>query len=127
VAGFRRTHCEAVDAARVAALAGRRPGSITTYHAVELAAFMAGDLPRTQAFVRDQLGPLAQDGDEQTRLRVTLMLYLEEHGSRIATARRLGIHPNTVANRIRACRELLDRDLTTRQVHLQVALSLAST
>lgn len=125
--GFRRTHREASDAARVATLAGRRPGSITTYHAVELAALMADDMARTRRFVQHQLGPLARDHDEQTRLRVTLMVYLEEHGSRIATARRLGIHPNTVANRIRTCRELLDHDLTHRRVHLQVALSLAAT
>ena len=127
LAGFRRTHQEAADTAHVAALAGRRPGSLTSYHAVELAAFMSDDVVRTRRFVQHQLGPLARDEDEQSRLRVTLMLYLEEHGSRIATARRLGIHPNTVANRIRTCREMLDRDLSHRQVHLQVALSLAAT
>jgi DNA-binding PucR family transcriptional regulator len=127
VEGFRRTHREAADTARVARLAARRPGTITSYNAVELATFMADDIARTRRFVQDQLGPLGRDDDEHRRLRVTLMLYLEEHGSRIATARRLGIHPNTVANRIRTCRELLDHDLSHRQVHLQVALSLAAT
>jgi len=127
IAGFRRTHREAADTARVATLGVKRAGSITSYHAVELAAFMADDVARTRNFVQNQLGPLARDDEDRARLRVTLMLYLEEHGSRIATARRLGIHPNTVANRVRSCREQLDRDLSHQQVQLQVALSLAAT
>ena len=47
--------------------------------------------------------------------------------SRVATARRIGVHPNTVANRIRACRELLGRDVGKDQVPLLVALTLAAT
>jgi DNA-binding PucR family transcriptional regulator len=126
VTGFRQTHRDAIDAARVAHLGKRRPGSVTAYRAVELPALLAGDIGRTRRFVLEQLGPLAREDDEMARLRATLLPYLEESGSRIATSRRLGIHPNTVANRIRACRDLLDRDLSRRQVRLQVALGLAA-
>ncbi len=55
------------------------------------------------------------------------MLYLEENGSRVATAKRIGVHPNTVANRIRACREILGREVGQEQVPLLVALNLAAT
>ena len=53
------------------------------------------------------------------------MVYLEERGSRVATAERLGIHPNTVANRVRASRALLAHDLAESRVELRIALRLA--
>lgn len=127
LAGFRRTHRDAADTAKVALVSRRRPGSVIPFHAVELAALFAGDPERTRRFVRERLGPLAADDDESNRLRATLMLYLEENGSRIATARRIGVHPNTVANRIRTCREILGRDVGHDQVPLLVALNLAAT
>lgn len=125
--GFRRTHRDAVEAARVAMIAGRRAGSVVRYRSVQLGALLTGDVERTARYVREQLGPLAADDDESARLRVTLKVYLEEHASRIAAARRLGIHQNTVANRVKACRELLGHDLSAGVVDLQVALTLAQT
>jgi DNA-binding PucR family transcriptional regulator len=126
VSGSRQTHRDATDAARVARLGGRRPGTTVAYRSVELAALLSADIDRARRFVYEHLGPLAREDDETARLRATLLTYLEEAGSRVATARRLGIHPNTVANRIRACRDLLDRDLSRRQVRVQVALGLAA-
>jgi DNA-binding PucR family transcriptional regulator len=125
--GFRRTHRDAADTAKVAIASRRRPGSVTAFHAVELAAIFVNDPERTRRFVHEQLGPLAADDDESGRLRATLMLYLEENGSRVATAKRIGVHPNTVANRIRTCREILGREVGENQVPLLVALTLAST
>jgi DNA-binding PucR family transcriptional regulator len=127
VEGFRRTHRDAEDAARVAMLARRRRGAVTLYRSVQVAAQMAGEIERTRRFVADQLGPLASMDDAAVRLRATLEIYLEESGSRLHAARRLGIHQNTVANRVKACRELLGRDLDKHGVELQVALMLAHT
>jgi DNA-binding PucR family transcriptional regulator len=125
--GFRRTHREAADTAKVALVSRRRPGTVTSFHAVELAALFSGDPERTRRFVHERLGALAADDDENHRLRATLMLYLEENGSRVATAKRIGVHPNTVANRIRTCRDILGRDVGQEQVPLLVALTLAAT
>jgi DNA-binding PucR family transcriptional regulator len=100
---------------------------VVRFHAVELAALLVGDLERTRRFVHERLGALATDDDEHHRLRATLLLYLEENGSRVAAAKRIGVHPNTVANRIRTCREILDRDVGQDQVPLLVALTLAAT
>ena len=125
--GFRRSHRDAADTAKVAIVSRRRPGTVTAFHAVELAALFAGDPERTRRFVHERLGALAFDDDESHRLRATLMLYLEENGSRVATAKRIGVHPNTVANRIRACREILGREVGQEQVPLLVALNLAAT
>ena len=111
----------------MALTAGRRMGSIVTYRKVELAALLSDDLTRVRRFVQGHLGPLAVDDDEHGRLRATLRVYLEEHGSRVAVARRLGIHANTVGNRVRACEELLGGELGTQGVELHVALALAQT
>lgn len=125
VEGFQHTHRDAADASRIAMLAGRRAGSVTRFRAVDLAALVAGDLGRARRFVLRELGALAADDDEKSRLRATLKVFLEESSSRTATARRLGVHHNTVANRVHACRDLLGRDLNERRVQLEVALALA--
>ena len=77
--GFRRTHRDAADTAKVALASRRRAGSVIPFHAVELAALLAGDPERTRRFVHERLGALARDDDESGRLRATLMLYLEEN------------------------------------------------
>lgn len=124
-AGFRQSHREAEDAKRVALSRARRPGSVTRYRNVELAAMLVHDPERTRRFVRAQLGDLAVDDDHCGRLRATLRVYLDEHCSRLATAERLGVHPNTIGNRIRTCQEILDRDLGTQSLELHAALALA--
>ena len=86
---------------------------------------LGGDTARARRFVRSELGPLAEDDDEAARLRIILKVYLEESGSRVGTARRLNVHPNTVANRVQTCRDMLDRSLGDRRVQLEVALALA--
>lgn len=125
--GFRLAHRQATDAAKIAQLARCELGSVTRYGDVELVALLAQDLERAQHFVARQLGPLATDSEEYARLRATLHIYLEEKASRVATARRLGVHANTVSNRVRACGELLRLDLDDPQVDLLVALSLVAT
>lgn len=127
VPGFRATHGDAQDAFRVAVLAGRRLGSVVPYRRVELAALVSDDLARVRRFVHDHLGALAADDDEHSRLRATLRLYVEERGSRVAVARRLGVHANTVGNRIRACAGILGSDIGDCGVELHVALVLAQT
>lgn len=124
-AGFRDSHRDAEDAFRVALLGRRRPGSVVPYRRVELAALLSADLERARRFVRAQLGPLAYDDDEHARLRATLRIYLDERGSRQATADRLGVHANTVGNRVRACQQALGRETVLHRVELHVALMLA--
>ncbi len=124
-AGFRQSHRDAEDAYRVALSRNRRPGSVTRYRSVELAAMLVHDPDRTRRFVHAQLGGLAVDDDHCSRLRATLRVYLDEHCSRLATAERLGVHPNTIGNRIRTCQELLDRELSGQTLELHAALALA--
>jgi hypothetical protein len=127
VRGFQQTHVEAMDAAAVARLADSTSRRATLYRSVRVAALFARDPERTRRFVTAHLGALGVDNDEHARLRATLMVYLDESGSRLATAKRLGIHPNTVANRVRAARSLLGEDEAESRVELRAALRLAVT
>jgi DNA-binding PucR family transcriptional regulator len=127
LSGFQRTHVDAMDAAAVSRLAGGSGRRVTLYRSVRVAALFARDPDRARRFVRGQLGGLGVDNDEHARLRATLTVYLDESGSRLATAKRLGIHPNTVANRVRAARALLDHEAGESRVELRAALRLAVT
>ena len=54
-----------------------------------------------------------------------LRTYLDEHSSRSRTAKRLGIHENTVSYRIKQAEEILGRSVDQRTLELRVALALA--
>ena len=124
--GFRSTQAEATEARRVAALARRPAGSVTCYGQVTLSALATVDLPRAREFVARELGPLADDDDVSLRLAGTLRAYLDEQTSRSRTARRLGIHENTVSYRVRQAEELLGRRIDERTLEMRVALAIAN-
>ena len=109
VAGFARSHREAVYARRIAQLTEQRPGSVTSYENVALAALASTDVDQAREFVAAELGPLIIDDDHSRRLCATLRIYLEENLSPSRAARRLGVHEHTITNRIRAAQELLPR------------------
>ena len=124
IAGFARTHAEALEARRVATLAPD-PARLTVYRDVDLVSLLAGDLERARRFMHAELGALVADDDGTLRLRATLRAYLDEGFSLAATARRLGIHENTVKYRVRRCEEALGRPVAERPLKLAAALLLA--
>jgi DNA-binding PucR family transcriptional regulator len=124
VAGFVRSHREAFHARRIAQLTQQRAGSITRYGTVALAALASADVGEARAFVRAELGQLLGDDDQSARLSATLRVYLEENMSPSRASRRLGVHENTITNRIRAAQELLPHPIERRACELQVALRL---
>ena len=123
--GFARSHVEAQRARRVAQLAGSAPGTVTSYATVALSALASADADHAREFVERELGPLARDDDDALRLAGTLRVYLEERSSPTRTAERLGVHANTIANRVRSVEELLGRPIESRVSELLVALRLA--
>ena len=127
VDGFRRSHQEAVQAARVASLAGSSAGAVVDYAQVELVSLLACDLPRAREFVAGRLGPLAAPGEPTQRLRETLRVFLALGGRGARTAKELYVHQNTVAYRIKRAEELLGRRVTEDPVELICALMLADT
>ena len=107
----------------MATLGRRRVGRLTRYGRVALSAF-TGDLDQARVFVERELGELAGDDDVSLRLAATLRAYLDEQASRGRTAKRLGIHENTVSYRIRQAEEILGRGIGERTLDLRVALAL---
>jgi DNA-binding PucR family transcriptional regulator len=125
--GFRRSHEEAVQAARVASLARGAGASVTGYAQVELVSLLATDLPRARVFVTGRLGPLAATGEPVERLRETVRAFLVAGGSATRVAKELYVHHNTVAYRVKRAEELLGRRVTEDPLELLCALTLAAT
>jgi len=124
ITGFRRSHREAMHARRVAQLTRRRPGSVTRYDDVALAALASADVEHATEFVAGELGRLAAGDDHSRRLTATLRVYLEENMSPLLASQRLGVHENTITNRIRAAQEQLPHPIEHRSPELLVALRL---
>ncbi len=124
--GFRRTHAEALLARRVASLAERAPLSAVPFENVALDSLLTHDLDEARRFVARELGPLADDSDASRRLAATLEVFLQEESSFVRAARRLGVHENTIAYRIRRIEELLGHRTSERQLELRTALRIAA-
>ncbi len=122
--GFRRSHREALLARRAADSLGHA-GRCVSYEQAALDVLLTQDVDAARRFALRRLGPLAQPGEQPRRVARTLAVFLEEGSSFARTARRLGVHENTVAYRIRRAEELLGHRVADRQLELQVALRLA--
>ncbi len=123
--GFRRSHQEAMHARRVAGLTPRPAGSAMRYSDAALNALLTADLGEAGAFVEQALGALAEESDANRRLAATLRIYYDEGSSFTRTSRRLGVHQNTVAYRVKRAGEILGRPVCERQLETWVALQLA--
>ena len=114
-----------MHARRVATLTGRQPGGIVNYEDVALIAIATSDAGQARDFVLRELGSLTEDSDEARRLAATLRVYLDEGSSARRAAKRLGVHENTIKNRIRAAEEHIGHPVTEHVAELLVALRLA--
>ncbi|MCX6398822.1 MAG: helix-turn-helix domain-containing protein [Propionibacteriales bacterium] len=124
VAGFRTTHDQAMAAAYVARLAGERGQRVTSYAAggLRAATLLAADLGGSRRLVTDVLGDLASADDGATRLRDTLLVFLDSGGSYLTTAEQLHLHKNTVRYRVEKAVELRGRGLDVAPLELHLAL-----
>jgi hypothetical protein len=120
IAGFRLTHQQAL-AAQAVALAGGPPPRVVTYGEVAPVAMMLGSGDLLRAWVLSTLGQLATD-DEHTRLRETLLVFLDTGGSYKATAERLVLHKNSVQYRIRKAADSLGRPVGDNRHDVELAL-----
>lgn len=125
--GFRRSHREAVQAARVAALARNLDHQVVGYAQVELVSLLASDIPRAREFVATRLGPLATASESSQRLRETLRAFLAAGGRSLRAAKVLYVHQNTVVYRVKRAEELLGRRVNDEPLELMCALLLADT
>ncbi len=125
VEGFVQSHREALLARRVAQLRGDQGEPVATYPDLALEALLTGDPEAARHFAARELGALAADDEVTARFASTVAVFLEEGSSFVRAGRRLGIHTNTVAYRVRRAESLLGHPVTERQLELRVALRLA--
>jgi DNA-binding PucR family transcriptional regulator len=121
-AGFRTSHLEAVRTRRVIELSGRAAPSITEFSDVALVDAISRDLDAARAFVAAQLGDLARDDAKERGERAALLAVLDAQGSLTTAARTLGIHKNTVLQRVRRAEERRGRPATFKVAELHAAL-----
>ena len=119
--GFRRTHDEAVSAQR-AALATE--ASVTAYDEVSLEVLGARDPERALAFIARELRGLDGDDKRSRKLRETLGAYFASGQNAAATAARLGVHEQTVAQRLSAVEDRTGHSVASRRAELETALRL---
>jgi hypothetical protein len=122
VVGFRASHVEALRTRRVIELSGRAAPSITEFSDVALVDAISRDLDAARAFVAAQLGDLARDDAKERGERDALLAVLDAQGGLTTAARTLGIHRNTVLQRVRRAEERRGRPATANIAELHAAL-----
>ncbi|HWO64940.1 MAG TPA: helix-turn-helix domain-containing protein, partial [Umezawaea sp.] len=75
-------------------------------------------------------GPVAElrrhDGEHATHFVPTLRAWLEAQGDPVRAGERLGVHPNTVRNRLRKMAEVTALDLDDARKRLAMTIDLAA-
>ena len=109
VDGFRTSHEQARRARRVARLL-HATAEVTRYEDVAVPDLLTREPEVARRVVETTLGPLARDDEAARRLVGTLRVFLEEGQSYSRAARRLDVHENTVAYRVRRVLELTGQE-----------------
>ena len=123
VEGFRHSHRQAAEAARVGALSTRATSAFC-YQDLDIVAMLSSDLPAAREFVHRELVDLAGCTEAVSAVRHTLKRYLDFDRSLARTAADLHVARNTVAYRVQRAEQLRGRPATVRRLHLHAALVL---
>ena len=118
--GFRTTHRQAQ---RARLLAGEDQ-QLTRYADVAIEALASENTEEARRFIARELGPINDDSPTSQRLRETLAAYFAAEHNAASAAATLGVHQQTVANRIRAVEERLGHAIGARRIELELALRL---
>ena len=102
VEGFRRSHREAEEARGVAIVSERQGPTViaATDPGLAVVARLGGDVAGTREWVATVLGDLANDNENDARLRETLRVYLGCGCSYKVAAEELNLHFNSVKYRV---------------------------
>lgn len=119
--GFRLSHRQALEAARVVRLTGAPVG---LYDDVALQALVLRDERAARDFLRRELGPLLEGGKRVEILLETLQAYVKSGWNAASTGALLGVHERTVGYRLATIEQRLGHPLIARRDELGVALRL---
>ncbi len=122
LAGFRETHRQALAAHNVAQLAGSLDDAWVRFRDIAPTCLLSGSPDQAELFVERVLGDLGCAGEETTRLRETLRVYLENGENASRAAAKLHVHRNTVNYRVAGAIDLLG--VPFEQNRLSVGLAL---
>lgn len=115
------------EADQVVELVGSHPGhvasSVVAYPDVMLDLLLLRDVRLARDFVSRTLGALAADTPEAARLCETVATWMR-CGSHVGAAENLGVHEQTVRNRLARAETLMGGGLRTRRTEVEVALRL---
>lgn len=121
-AGFRTTHRQAL---RVRRLAASRPGQpLLRYEDLVVEALVSENEDDIGSFLDHELRGIDDDSAASQRIRETLEAYFGAEYNAASAAAALGVHQQTVANRLRAAEKRLGHSVGGRRVELEVALRL---
>jgi PucR C-terminal helix-turn-helix domain len=119
--GFRLTHRQARRAGWVA---WYTDSPVTRFEDVALEALAIEDAESARATAACVLRGFDDESVRSRRLRSTLLAYFESNHNAAATAAAIGVHQQTVANRIRAVEAELGAAVSSRRAELELALRL---
>lgn len=119
--GFRTTHRQAQ---RARLLAPADDPSLTLYADIAVEALASENPQEARNFVAREIGPIDDDSTTSRRIRETLTAYFAAEHNAASAAASLGVHQQTVANRLRAAEERLGHPISARRVELELALRL---
>ena len=125
VEGLRASDAEATSALAAARRNGSA-GQVTVFDATGLQRSIAewASTPTARRAVDEALAPLDALGAARAETAIrTLQAYLDERGSLVAAGRRLHLHPNAVAYRLRGIRRLLEVDVDDPEGRLVLQLA----
>lgn len=120
VAGFRRSHLDALATQRLMHRTAEDV-RLATYDEVQVVALATQDEERAREFAERTLGDLA---DAPSDLRETVRTYVREGFSASRTAELLFTHRNTILNRLGRAEDLMPAPLTGRTAQVAVALEV---
>lgn len=121
VAGFVLTNRQARRAGWVA---WSTDEPVTRFRDVALEGLAVEDEESARAFVNAELRGFADDSPRSRRLRATLLAYFRADQNAAAAGASLGVHQQTIANRIKAVEEKLGSRVGARRGELELALRL---
>jgi len=120
-AGFRTTNGQALRARWVAQRLDR---GVVFYADVAIEALASSNRQEARSFIAHELNGIDDDSTPSMRIRETILAYFAAEQNAASAAAALGIHQQTVANRLRAAEERLGHPVVSRRVELETALRL---
>lgn len=119
--GFRTTNGQALRARWVARRLDLR---VAFYADVAIEALASSNRWEARSFIAHELRGIDDDSSVSMRIRETILAYFKAEQNAASAAAALGIHQQTVANRLRAAEERLGYPVVSRRVELETALRL---